>query len=224
MCVQFCVRPVWKLARFTDAARNSALAKHMAARGMQVRMTGDIRPTEIAAASALSRTGDRMLFPMIWGFTVPGRKAPVINCRIETAAEHPLWRESWRLRRCLIPASWYYEWEHIQQPDGKLKPGRKFGICPVEESVTCIAGLYRMEERCGMQVPVFSIITREPSAELRRLHDRMPLILPEKAVAEWVSHDCDPHETAEKALTHLETELADRERLFPDRLWNLPIY
>ena len=73
-------------------------------------MSGNIRPTDMAAVFAPNKQGNIAVFPMIWGFTVDRSSKPLINCRIETADQKPVWKDSWFRRRCVIPASWYYEW------------------------------------------------------------------------------------------------------------------
>ena len=66
-----------------------------------------------------------------------------------------------------------------------------------------LAGLYRIEERKGLQVPVFSVLTRDAIGDLRGIHDRMPLILRREDVAAWVRPDGNPREIAENGLTEM---------------------
>ena len=73
-------------------------------------MSGNIRPTDMAAVFAPNKQGNMAVFPMIWSFTVERSSKPLINCRIETVDRKPVWKDSWFRRRCVIPASWYYEW------------------------------------------------------------------------------------------------------------------
>ena len=56
---------------------------------------------------------------------------------------------------------------------------------------------------------VFAVLTREPTEELREIHDRMPLILPESAVDEWISPDGEPNKAVEKAVTEVVVEKAE---------------
>ena len=59
-----------------------------------------------------------------------------------------------------------------------------------------------------MQVPVFSILTRESVAPVRTIHDRMPLILGKENLKDWIRPDSDPRNIAERALTNMVMEKA----------------
>ena len=59
-----------------------------------------------------------------------------------------------------------------------------------------------------MQVPVFSILTREAAGTVRDIHDRMPLILDKENIKEWIRPDGDSRSIAEKALTNMAFEKA----------------
>ena len=51
---------------------------------------------------------------MVWGYRIPGLKHPVVNTRVESASKKDVWKDGWNRHRCIVPASWYYEWEHIR--------------------------------------------------------------------------------------------------------------
>lgn len=109
MCTWFYVdyKP---LSTFIDKAGRLPLADRiMNAMSKPKAMSGNIRPTDMAAVLAPNKQGNMAVFPMIWGFTHESTSKPLINCRIETADQKPLWKDSWFRRRCVIPASWYYE-------------------------------------------------------------------------------------------------------------------
>ena len=96
------------LENYITRAQKSPLAREiMLTMSRSTAMTGDIRPTDVAAVIASGRSGNMGVFPMVWGFTSEASSKPIINCRIETAEQKSLWRDSWRTRRCVIPASWY---------------------------------------------------------------------------------------------------------------------
>jgi len=69
--------------------------------------TGEVFPTDVAAVMAAN--GD--FAAMRWGFPRFDGKGVIINARGETAAEKPMFRRPMLEGRCLIPASWYFEWE-----------------------------------------------------------------------------------------------------------------
>lgn len=202
MCCRFYMEMSEELRPIVEAANRSALgARMVAALGRPVRTQGEMRPTDIVPVLAPNRAGRQAVFPMLWGFTLEGRASPVINARSETAAQKPTFRESWKSRRCVIPASYYFEWEHLQNAAGQKKSGDKFMLQTPDSEMTYLAGLYRMESRRDFSYPVFTILTRAPGESIRFIHDRMPLILPKSAVGAWLSPQSDPYSVLRQALT-----------------------
>ena len=210
MCGRFYMEPEDPVIRdFMEQVNRSPLAGAFHARFSQAPAAGEILPSSIVPVLASGRSGNRAVFPMKWGFSLssaPGRPAarPVINARTETAGEKPLFRDAWRGHRCVIPASRYFEWEHIPLPNGKTKTGPKYAICPEDGSLAWLAGLYRLEEN----LPVFVVLTREAAPGLSRIHGRMPLILPEDTAAEWIRPDTDPDRLLLQARTEMACSLA----------------
>lgn len=187
---------------FISEMMQSALIKKFRDAGASVLTGGEARPTNVVPVIAPDRNGIKTVFPMRWGFRVTGLSL-VVNARTETAAVRPTFRDAWRQHRCAIPAESYIEWEHIAAPNGKTRTGDKFSIHPAEEPVTWLCGLYRIEDG----LPVFTVLTREPSESVRHIHDRMPLILPGSLIDVWV----DPNRRAEDLLGNAVTALvADR--------------
>ncbi len=163
--------------------RSSLVSKWQRTTG--IKTSGEIRPTDVVPVIAPNRSGERAVFPMRWGFS---GKSLLLNARTETAAERPTFKESWERRRCIVPASWYFEWEHLHGNDGKTRTGDRYMIQPDGATMTWLCGLYRIEEG----LPVFVVLTTEPSEEIRFIHDRMPLIMPETMVNEWIRPDAEP--------------------------------
>lgn len=190
MCCRYYMEESPELKPFVDAAGRSSLTEKMTsvlARPLTV--SGDVRPADIAPVLAPDRYGRRSVFPMVWGFT--GKNTIIFNARSETASQKPTFRESWERRRCIIPASYYYEWQHFTDPEGKTKKGDRYMIQPEGSSVALLAGLYRLEETEGVLLPHFTILTREPPEELRIIHDRMPVILDPDIVPVWLDPGSD---------------------------------
>jgi len=166
-----------------------------------VKTCGEMRPTDIVPVIAPDRSKNRAVFPMKWGFS---GKSLLMNARVETAASKPTYKECWERRRCIVPASWYFEWEHLRGHDGKIHTGRKYMLHPKDSSMTWLCGLYRIEKG----LPVFVILTRDPGDEIRFIHDRMPLILPERYVDSWIRPDTRPEELIDKTITDVIFEKA----------------
>ena len=165
----------------------------------KVKSYGEIFPTDVVPVIAPNRSGLRTVYPMKWGYS---GKSLLMNARSETAAEKPTFRDDWARHRCIVPASWYFEWEHYPGSDGKKHTGDKYMIHPKDSAVTWLCGLYRIENG----LPVLVILTREPGETLRFLHDRMPLIMPEELVTEWIRPDRKPEELLPRALTDMDFE------------------
>ena len=208
MCTRFYIEPrSEELDEIMKAAMKTGLARKFLIAGSAVLTSGEIRPTNVVPVIAPNKDGKRTVFPMRWGFRIPGRSL-VVNARTETAAVRPTFRDSWRQHRCVIPASWYFEWEHLDAPGGKTKTGDKFAIQPNGQSVTWLCGLYRIEDG----FPAFTVLTREPSDAVRRIHDRMPLILPEEMTDAWISPEQKPEDIIRYAVTDLVMERVSAEK------------
>lgn len=158
-----------------------------------VRTGGEIFPSQTVPVVASGRSLAAGVFPMRWGYRLKGGSL-IINARSETAAQKPLFRDGWETRRCAIPASWYIEWEH--HDTGRAR----YRIRPEGSSILYMAGLYRLEG----QTPVFTILTREPADSIAFIHDRMPVILPDDLVRDWVQ----PRFRAGDLLRHAVTDVA----------------
>ena len=88
--------------------------------------------------------------------------------------------------------------------DGKGTAKTKYAIQPKDASITYLCGLYRIENG----LPCFVILTREPSADVAHIHDRMPLILPKEAIHDWVNPAVSAEDLLPYALTSMVTKKA----------------
>ena len=187
MCCRFYMESSPELRPFVEAANRSPLLfKMLEKTAKPMKTEGEIRPADLVPVLATSRAGKPAVFPMLWGFQ--GKQSLLINARAETAAEKPAFRDSWQSHRCAVPASWYYEWEHLSSPDGKTRTGRKYLIQPEGSALSWLAGLYRLEDG----LPRFTVLTQEPSPEVRAIHNRMPVLFPREVISAWIRPDQDP--------------------------------
>ena len=209
MCTRFYVEPAYYAPIITRAQKLKLADDMMRHLGKPLTMSGEMRPTDVTAVLAPNKEGRVAVFPMIWGFSHEATDAPIVNCRLETASQKEMWKDSWFRRRCVIPCSWYFEWEHFRSPDGKRsKVGDKYIIQPKDSHTTMLAGLYRFEERNGLQVPVFSVLTRDAIGKLRGIHDRMPLMINKDDVEDWIKPNGSPGDISKRAITNVVIEKA----------------
>lgn len=157
-------------------------------RGVAAKTGGEIFPTDAVPVVARSRAGAEKPFAMRWGFSLGGSRT-LINARSETAAELPAFSDAMRRRRCLVPASGYYEWLR--------RSGRadRYAVRLSGEEPLFMAGLYRYEG----DRPAFVILTRESAEAVRPMHERMPVILPPEAARAWLSPETDAWEALRAA-------------------------
>ncbi len=204
MCCRYCLeKDLPELKDLFDTVLRSALAaKFVDTHCRPLITSGEVRPTDIVPVIAPNSSGVRSVFPMQWGFMAPNNRRTLFNARVETAGSKPAFKDSWKSHRCIIPASYYFEWEHFKTSDGKEKTGSKYAIQPAGYTVTWLCGLYRIEEG----YPVFVILTKEPTVELSRIHDRMPLMLPEDKIDAWIDPYSKPEELLPYALSDVVLE------------------
>lgn len=138
---------------------------------------------------------------MRWGL-VPsfakevGKGAPLFNARSESVATKPSFAQSLRYKRCLVPMDGWYEWQTEPTPDGKAAKVPYY-MSPQDGSRICMAGLWAVwhDPKSPDAPPLLSttILTAESVAQLRNVHDRMPLILPPERWDAWLDPDSLGH-------------------------------
>jgi putative SOS response-associated peptidase YedK len=139
---------------------------------------------EVPAVIAGDGEETRELLMMQWGLVPAWARLPafhpLINARAESLAEKPIFRDLLRARRCLIPATGFYEWQH----EGKKRI--PWYIRKKDRSLFAFAGLYdiRGEENA---TSTFTIITTAPNALVKPLHNRMPVILHPDQERDWLA-------------------------------------
>ena len=109
-----------------------------------------------------------------WGFIPHWVREPVlkpINARAETLTGKPYFRDAFRRRRCLVPATGYYEW----RAEGGGKQPYFIRVKGVE--LFSIAGLWSSWQGADGPLESFAVITTAASGELAHIHDRMPVVI-----------------------------------------------
>lgn len=125
----------------------------------------------------------------------------MINARAETLAEKPAYKTPFCKQRCLIPADGFYEWKKLgerKQPYRfQLKNGDPFAF----------AGLWDRWKQGNEILFSCTIITVSPNPLASKVHNRMPLILPEDAYDLWLSPNTDPDSLQTLFLPYPEEEM-----------------
>lgn len=116
---------------------------------------------------------------MQWGWMRSFSSKPLINARSAGAWEKKTWAQALRERRCIIPASGFFEWDE-NQPQGRRD---KYRIEPMDRDGFAFAGLYEISTKGEM---FMSILTTTPSPKLSRIHHRMPVILNQDCYTGWL--------------------------------------
>lgn len=158
----------------------------------------NIAPTQAVLIARNDVRGARELQLVRWGLIPSWTKdpsafsVPLLQARAETAAEKPAFRGPMRHRRCLVPATGFYEWS------GKRGAKQPHLIRLKDQELFALAGLWEAWLGAdGSEIETMAVLTTEPNAEMAALHDRMPVILEPNEFDRWL--DCRPG-TAEGVL------------------------
>ncbi|HVN43413.1 MAG TPA: SOS response-associated peptidase [Steroidobacteraceae bacterium] len=196
--------------RFAFYSPREAVARLFAvpAEGPEIEPRYNIAPTQyVAAVRAGEPPATRALSMLYWGLVPAWAKergigARLINARGETLKEKPAFRSAYRHRRCLILADGYYEWQRSAQGKQpffiRLASGEPFAIAALWE---------RWRDPLeNAELESCTLITTAPAAALAHIHDRMPVIVPAAAYAEWL----DPRNADVERLDRLMAPPEDR--------------
>ncbi len=145
----------------------------------------NICPSDSVSA-VTSEDGTRRLRSMRWGFLPRWYRTPadgplLINARAETIARKPTFREACFSRRCLVPASGFYEW--TRGADGSRLP---WHVHPRQKGAMALAGVWQVWERGASSIVTCAIVTTTASTTLSAIHHRMPVILDARDWPLWL--------------------------------------
>ena len=173
--------------RFTLTHPNEALARLFEAAPANDLPQGprhNICPTQ-AVAAVVSDVG-RRLVAMRWGLIPHWYERPeggplLINARAEGIADKPAFAEAARRRRCLIPASGFYEWTAGEE--GERQP---WYVSAADGGVLAMAGIWQVWARGDRRVLSCAVVTCPANTALAGLHHRMPVYIAPEDRALWL--------------------------------------
>ena len=173
-----------------------------AAIDFELRTRYNIAPTQMApvvrSRSEGSSGAHREIAALRWGLVPSWAKdasigSRLINARGETAAEKPAFRSAFKRRRCLVPASGFFEWKKVESARGGRAKKRPFYIYRADEQPLVMAGLWESwtDPESGKPIETYAILTTDANDQLRDLHDRMPVILEPEQFDVWLDPEPD---------------------------------
>jgi putative SOS response-associated peptidase YedK len=178
--------------RYARRSDKQKIAEHFAVHGPSLPDFGpswNVAPQTFQPIVRLNPdTCEREIVMMRWGLVPYWAKEPsiglrTINAKAETITTTPAFREAIMYRRCLVPADAFYEWQ-------KLDPKNKqpFAIAMKDGEPYAFAGLWEKwkDRTAGIDLLTFTAITTDPNEVVQGMHDRMPVIIPERDYERWL--------------------------------------
>lgn len=133
------------------------------------------------------REGEREIGLMRWGFRLPDRL--LFNARSEGIAGSNFWGAMFRERRCIVPASSFFEWRKTEK-----EPRPKYKLSVKGRPVFGMAGVWSpwMNPKTEQWEDTFSIVTSDANGKMGEIHDRQPVILEPREYGEWLAESERP--------------------------------
>jgi putative SOS response-associated peptidase YedK len=149
--------------------------------GVDFAQDDDAAPGSIQPVVMMNKDGERDLALMRWGFKTP--KQLLFNTRSDTAATSNFWKKKLEEKRCIIPASSFFEWQ------GEKGHKTKYEVVVPHHRYFGMAGLWSpwKNPKAEKWEDTFSIFTSDPNGVMVPIHDRQPVILEPNEYEEWLS-------------------------------------
>jgi putative SOS response-associated peptidase YedK len=162
--------------RLTDKHGELVIKEYGSIEAYLEQLRFNIAPTQLAPV-VFVENGKLVRHNLHWGFKPAWSKAPITNAMRETLEQKPTFKEAFAARRCLVPASGFYEWVDFNNARQPVL------FTLADERIFYFAGLWSTKEPPGH----FVIITTAANQFVRDVHHRMPLILAPKDYEAWIS-------------------------------------
>lgn len=150
----------------------------------EMRPSYNVAPSQLTDVCRLTEKGERELVQMRWGlspaWSASDSPAP-INARCETVATSPMFRRAFQSRRCLVPASGFYEWQRTGQHK------QPYYIHPLNDELFFFAALWERSGENEGVTDTFTILTTGPNQLMANIHNRMPVIIRAADIPLWLS-------------------------------------
>jgi len=123
----------------------------------------------------------------------------MFNARAETIIEKPSFRNAFKRRRCLIPASGFYEW----QKKGEYKQPY---YCHLNHSLFSFAAIWEYwQDGAGNELQSCATLTTESVGAMAQIHQRMPVVIRHENHATWLNHGSESTDNAMDCIAEMDT-------------------
>ena len=143
----------------------------------------------VQPSSSEGQSGRNTARLLRWGMTGArsprsrGSGRPLFNARAETVHRLPSFRQPFRERRCLVPASGFYEWQKDESGRTPIWFHRE------DDATVAFAGIWSAGRADDGDVDACAVITCAANELVAPVHQRMPVILPHEAYEDWLNSD-----------------------------------
>src|SRR5208283_1164204 len=164
----------------------------------------NIAPQQTAPVVAI-RNNEIIVESMKWGLVPHWSKDGkiqfnTINAKSETLDQSKTYAPYFKSSRCLVPATGFYEWKKITN-DAGLTEKQPMYISMKDGNPFLMAGLFSVwKDEQGVEHPTYTIITTTPNELVSQIHDRMPVILPQEKINEWLDRNNKDTDSLKKLL------------------------
>jgi putative SOS response-associated peptidase YedK len=146
----------------------------------------NIAPSQSVPVIHFDNQREKELSMMHWGFIATWAKnvkdgPRPINARLETISENAFFKGAFQRRRCLIPASGFYEW------DQKTTPKQPYYFYQKNEPLFAFAGIWNYFDEEAENILSFTLITKAAEASVTPVHNRMPFVLNKDDYPSWLN-------------------------------------
>jgi len=171
--------------RFAQVIKHNYLKKYLdeiANPELTIPINFNVAPTQFAGVIFWDNgqiIQDFMKWKLVPAWANDSFKYNIINTRIESIAEKPVWRGLFRHKRCVIPAQGFYEWHKTTKEPYFIKMNN--------EELMFMAGIFDVKASAdGSLHPSFSILTQDANREIAEIHHRMPILIANNEISDYL--------------------------------------
>lgn len=184
--------------QYSFLENKKALLERYAGTELDSNLPEDEREVYYPSQNNLILLPNNKFYAIKWGFTPSFAKKPLINARLESILEKQTFIEPFKRKRCLIPATSFYEFKEVDSQEKK----ERWQIAVTDLDIFSIAGICeRYDNEDGSSTLTYSMLTKDSVGQMADIHHRVPVILNKQTEREYLNLKTDPNQLQETLLT-----------------------